>query len=194
MKFFTSDTHFGHRLMINPVLMKEHVRPFLTTDEMDEHLIERWNSVISPTDEVYHLGDVGLNKASHLREILDRLHGKIYLIEGNHEHTAMDKKCIGRFEWVKSYHKLNLTIEEKETRLCLFHYPIGAWDKMHHGAWCLHGHSHGSYKMGFGKILDVGVDGPISKLTPLSLDDITGYMKTRELHVVDHHSPETGRE
>ncbi len=88
---------------------------------------------------------------------------------------------------------MNLTIEGQETRICLFHYPIGSWDKVHHGSWCLHGHCHGSYTHGRGKILDVGIDGPISNLTPLSLDEIAAYMKTREVFVTDHHSPETGR-
>lgn len=173
--------------------MKEHVRPFNTIEEMNEALITNWNSVVNQEDEVYHLGDVALCKADFLKSILDRLNGKIYLIKGNHESTALDKKCISRFEWVKDYFKTDVLVDEKETRICMFHYPIAAWDKMHHDSLMLHGHCHGSFTTGQGKILDVGVDGPISKLRPLSLDEISTYMRERKLHVVDHHSPETGR-
>lgn len=173
--------------------MGDKVRPFATTDEMDEALIKNWNSVVTPNDEVFHLGDVALNKVPRCKEILDRLNGKIYLIKGNHEHTALDKKCIDRFEWVKDYHKLDLDIEGKETRICLMHFPIACWDKMHWGAIHLHGHSHGSYFLEKGKILDVGIDGPISKLAPISFDEVVTYMKTREGLILDHHSPETGR-
>lgn len=179
--------------MVNAALMKEYVRPFSSTDEMNEALIKNWNDKVGPNDEVYHLGDVALTKASRLRPILDRLNGKIYLVEGNHEHAAKDSKCIDRFEWVKSYHKIDELIDGKRIRICMFHYPVGAWDKMHYDAWMLHGHCHGSYKNSLGKILDVGIDGPISNHAPLSLDEIAAYMKTRKLHVVDHHSPDTGR-
>jgi calcineurin-like phosphoesterase family protein len=192
-KFWTSDNHFFHKLTINPVLMGDRCRPFFSVIEMNETLIENWNSVVMPDDEVYHLGDVSLGKVTLTKEILDRLNGKIYLIKGNHEHSALDKKCIDRFEWVKDYFKLDLMIDGVDTRICMFHYPIAVWDKAHHNAWCLHGHSHGSYTSGVGKILDVGVDGPISNYTPLSLEQITEYMKTRNFVGKDHHLPETER-
>ncbi len=173
--------------------MGVHARPFETTDEMDEALIKNWNAVVDPEDEVFHLGDVGLNKPERLKEILGELNGKIYLIEGNHEHTAKKAKCIDRFEWVKPYHKLDEMIDGKDIRICLFHFPIACWDKSHHGAFCLHGHSHGSYFIPKGKILDVGIDGPISNLAPVSLTQVIEYMKTREHEVLDHHDPLTKR-
>ena len=66
---------------------------------MDEELIKRWNEKVSPEDEVYHLGDVGLISCAKLKIILERLNGKIYLIKGNHENAALD--CVSRFQWIK---------------------------------------------------------------------------------------------
>ena len=37
----------------------------------------------------------------------------------------------------------------------LYHYPIYEWHKMHHGAYHLHGHVHGSEMPIGGRILDV---------------------------------------
>ena len=53
MIYFTSDLHFWHK---NAVLYTN--RPFGTVEEMNEKLIEYWNSTVHKNDEVYILGDV----------------------------------------------------------------------------------------------------------------------------------------
>ncbi|MDR3059367.1 MAG: metallophosphoesterase, partial [Prevotella sp.] len=78
--WFTSDHHFGHKNII-----EFSQRPFLNTDEMNEELIKRWNEKIGTEDMVYHLGDFALMSSGKLRSILDRLNGRIHLIQGNHE-------------------------------------------------------------------------------------------------------------
>lgn len=59
------------------------LRPFTSTEEMDETMVERWNAVVRPQDTVYHLGDVVINKKSlhHVK----RLNGKKRLVRGNHD-------------------------------------------------------------------------------------------------------------
>ena len=54
--WITSDTHFFH----NRIIQYED-RPFANAMEMNEQMIERWNSVVRKDDLVYHLGDVMLN-------------------------------------------------------------------------------------------------------------------------------------
>jgi hypothetical protein len=49
--FFTSDHHFGHR-----GILRYCARPFADTDEMDSHLIARWNDRIGAEDVVFLLG------------------------------------------------------------------------------------------------------------------------------------------
>src|SRR5437762_1867527 len=50
--FFISDTHFGDHRVLNL-----YPRPFPSVAAMDEGMIERWNEVVGPDDEVWHLGD-----------------------------------------------------------------------------------------------------------------------------------------
>jgi calcineurin-like phosphoesterase family protein len=82
--FVTSDTHFGHSNIckfLNADGTK--VRPWDTSEEMDEVLVANWNNIVGPNDKVYHLGDVTINRR-HLH-ILYRLNGDKVLIKGNHD-------------------------------------------------------------------------------------------------------------
>ena len=51
--YFTSDLHFYHDNIIHHCQ-----RPFWSSDDMNDSLIENWNDTVSPDDEVYILGDV----------------------------------------------------------------------------------------------------------------------------------------
>ncbi len=78
--FFTSDTHFGHR----HILEFCH-RPYSSIEEHDAALIENWNSVVGPDDLVFHLGDFGFGGFPFWKEIRDQLNGHIILVIGNHD-------------------------------------------------------------------------------------------------------------
>lgn len=84
--FVTSDTHFGHENFLK--FTDEHgkkIRPFDSVDEMNEVMIERWNSVVKPGDKIYHLGDVYFGSQQKAVEIMKRLNGQKRLIVGNHD-------------------------------------------------------------------------------------------------------------
>ena len=84
-RFVISDTHFGHTNSWEKFKLADGspLRPFTSTEEMDETMVERWNAKVGPHDVVYHLGDVVINKKSlpHVR----RLNGKKRLVRGNHD-------------------------------------------------------------------------------------------------------------
>lgn len=84
-RFVISDTHFGHTNSWEKFKRSDGspLRPFTSTEEMDEAMVERWNAKVGPHDTVYHLGDVVINKKSlhHVK----RLNGKKRLIRGNHD-------------------------------------------------------------------------------------------------------------
>lgn len=84
-RFVISDTHFGHTNSWQLFKRRDGspLRPFSSTEEMDEAMIERWNAKVQPHDVVYHLGDVVINrKYLHL---VKRLNGKKRLVRGNHD-------------------------------------------------------------------------------------------------------------
>lgn len=99
-KWVISDTHFGHKNIIKftkpdgtpirPGFTREPTRAFTRFKDIqhhDETLIERYNALVAPNDDVYFLGDFG-----HPIEIANRLHGKKRLILGNHDdiHSLLD--------------------------------------------------------------------------------------------------------
>jgi calcineurin-like phosphoesterase family protein len=91
--FITSDTHFSHKNIIEYCQ-----RPFETYEQMDEALVENWNSVVTDEDVVIHLGDVFWNHG-RAHAIAPRLRGVKHLIRGNHDWnvermTALGFRCL----------------------------------------------------------------------------------------------------
>lgn len=82
--FLIADTHFGHK---NICKFEPEHRPFGSVEEHDEELVKRWNSVVKPTDTVWHLGDVLFGVKSF--DLLPRLNGTKKLVMGNHDHYSM---------------------------------------------------------------------------------------------------------
>ena len=174
MIWFTSDTHFGHKNIIKYV-----PRPFSSVEEMDEALIENWNSRVKESDEVYHLGDVALCSPSKLKKILNRLNGKIYLIKGNHDDSA--EACSDRFEWIKDYYELEVNDPDGyqgKQLLVLFHYAMRVWQASHYGTYHLYGHSHGELPDDPTSLsFDVGVD--CHNYAPINYDEIKHIMSKK---------------
>lgn len=114
--WFTSDTHFGHTNII-----KYCNRPFNNVEEMDEALINNWNSVVKSDDIIFHLGDFAFATNGRWKEIIKQLNGHIYLIVGNHDETRYPGDYIfSLFEEV--YNQVTLKIDNKY--VYLNHYPF----------------------------------------------------------------------
>ena len=177
--FFTADHHFGHKRIIG-----YSGREFATTDEMDETMIRSWNGIVGLHDRVYHLGDFSFHKPDRTLNILCRLNGVKWLIQGNHDRLGDDVKQ--HFQWVKDYHELKLG----SRKIILCHYPFDTWRASHHGSWHLHGHSHGSLTTTRGGRLDIGVDCAFRMLgeyRPFHFDEITSELQNTTYKPVDHH-------
>lgn len=157
--WFTADNHFGHRNIIALC-----GRPFTDVVEMDDAMVERWNAVVGPQDEVWHLGDFAHRCGpNHVNEIFGRLRGKaIHLVRGNH-----DRKATLGLPWTSVQYYAEIVLERR--LLVLFHYAMRVWNRSHFGSLSLFAHTHGRLP-GTAASCDVGVD--VWDFRPVSLDEI----------------------
>jgi calcineurin-like phosphoesterase family protein len=157
--YFTSDQHFG-----DAAARGFYSRPFASTTDMDDQMIAYWNSVVSPTDELWHLGDFAVRQPpERISGLLKRLHGHKHLVAGNNDTSAVRASS----EWlsVQEYAEVNVD----DVRLVLCHYPFRSWRDMAKGSINLHGHSHGRLKP-MPRQFDVGVDA--WGFRPVTLDEL----------------------
>lgn len=54
-------------------------------DLHDQMLVDKWNSVVTDDDIVYHLGDVAMGSGPHVQSIIKSLKGHKILLLGNHD-------------------------------------------------------------------------------------------------------------
>ncbi len=145
--FFTADTHFGHGGALGL-----YRRPFPSVAAMDAALAARWNEVVGPEDEVWHLGDFALNRSvAEVAALLDGLHGRKHLVTGNNDGPAVTEQP----GWASMRPYAEIVVEDVPLVLC--HYAFRTWRNMHKGWRNLHGHSHGRLKP-LPRQTDVGVD------------------------------------
>ena len=121
--FVISDTHFFHE----NILRFDGGRgeacgfspSFSSVDEMNEYMIDRWNSVVKPGDKVYHLGDVAMGPRyrQELGSLMSRLNGSKRLIVGNHDEIDF----LANKGWFK---KIMLWRNFKEYNIILTHLPL----------------------------------------------------------------------
>ena len=151
--FFTADTHFGHA-----AARALYRRPFPSVAAMDEAMVARWNEVVGPGDEVWHLGDfvVGPRKGAAVAEaaeaLLARLNGRKHLVIGNNDPPAV----AALPGWASAAHYAELEVDGVGAVLC--HYAFRTWRNANRGWANLHGHSHGRLRPPLPRQADVGVD------------------------------------
>ena len=139
MIYFTSDLHFGHN---KPFLYEP--RGFASIEEHDRVIIDNWNSIVKPEDEVYVLGDMMLVDNEHGMECVGALHGRIKVIFGNHDTSTRRSLYLAAptIEVMGFAHQ----IKYGKYHFYLSHYPtsVGNYDDeiIHNKFYCLCGHTH----------------------------------------------------
>ena len=130
--FLVSDTHFGHagvcRFTCDDGVTK--IRPWTDPNEMDEEMVKRWNETVKPTDKVYHLGDVVINRKA--LALMHRLNGDKVLIKGNHDIFKLED-YTRHFRDIRGYHVMN--------KMILSHVPVHPESQGRFTA-NIHGHLH----------------------------------------------------
>lgn len=154
----TSDHHFGHARII-----ELSYRPFGSVDDMDDALVDAWNSVVRDGDLVYHLGDFCWSPyqkdADRLATLTARLNGWIVLVYGNHD----PKVVRAHHRWIDCADKITMRTPDGMP-VVLRHHGVRSQHEADvarrvgevEGV-LLHGHAHGKSEKFWGT-LDVGVD------------------------------------
>ena len=183
--WLSSDLHLGHdrNFIWEP-------RGFKSVYEMNEAIVENWNSTVSEYDDIYLLGDVLLGDSEENIKYLKQLKGNIHITRGNHDSTnriELYKKCWnvvevneGKFLNYHHYH------------FYLSHYPClcGNYDEdkpLKAKMISLAGHYHTKDKfcdMDRGLIYHVELDAHGNKpvLLDTIIEDIKNYTKKEKIN------------
>jgi calcineurin-like phosphoesterase family protein len=157
--------------------MSFEARPFASVEDMNEQLINNYNSLVGEKDEVYILGDFTFGNHNESATFARRMNGKKHLVLGNHD-KKMNAKLKEQFVWIKEYYELRYN----HRKFVLFHYPILSWNGRFRGSIHLHGHTH-TRGCDFGEVLkatpanmfNIGVD--MQDFKPVSIEEILDLAK-----------------
>lgn len=186
MRYFTSDTHYGHANIIRYC-----ARPYEDTGHMNADLVARALTHVPPGAQLWHLGDVALGKLQDTLPYLARIPAQVTLVAGNHDRChpcngARHEKFAGIYRERCALADLVLTSTTLtlsngvQARVCHLPYDTaegkGAGDGTRHeqvemaraerlapwrpaddGSWLLCGHVHDAWRQR-GKMINVGVD------------------------------------
>jgi calcineurin-like phosphoesterase family protein len=167
--FLVSDTHFGHANILKFIREDgSRVRTFDSVEQMDECMIERWNSVVRPQDKVYHLGDVAMSRTDIWK--VGQCNGHKRLVRGNHDDHDM--------KWYTPYFE-NIYGSRKLAGLMLTHIPIHP-DSIGKSLANVHGHVHNNLsalKLG-PQYYNVSVE--VIDYTPVPIEEVLKNVKLRQ--------------
>lgn len=127
--FVISDLHFSHANMAK-------YRGFNSTEEHDNYIISKWNSVVSKNDSVWILGDITMEKVSPY-PLLDELKGFKRVVLGNHDLC----KPSHNEEMLKYVNAISGAVTNKSRGYILTHIPIHP-NELYRFKVNIHGHVH----------------------------------------------------
>lgn len=128
-----SDTHFLHKHII---AYSDRIDICSTLEEMEDIIVERWNSVVSEEDTVYFLGDFAFGGSKEITRLVSRLNGRIIIVKGNHDPNKSQRWYLDKGFYAYYAHPIIL-----DNWYILSHEPIGyVSDKMPYVN--IHGHTH----------------------------------------------------
>ena len=167
--FFTADLHFGH----TNVLKHCPERPYACDGDIEAHdgwLLDLWKSTVDKKDDIYILGDFTFLKSDDARHLLEKLPGRKFLVEGNHDGSI---RSYGNY-FVTVNQILDVKFSPKRApilkdnlRVTMCHYPMVTWNHKPYGSIMLHGHCHGKLdeynKLSPDLRFDIGIDGTLSR-------------------------------
>lgn len=173
MIWFTSDTHFGHKKVLDFA-----GRPWDTIRQMNDTIVANINDCIEEDDELYILGDYSFKMTvADAYELRKRIACKrIHLVPGNHDKDWTQPAVADAFIVEPPI----CVLKVDGLKIVMSHFPMADWQSMSHGSWHLHGHIHSTgraynaFNREQGLLrYDVGVDA--NAYAPVSLDELQGW-------------------
>lgn len=171
MNFYTSDIHAAHCHLA-------HFRGFVSVEEMEDTIVQNFNSILTKRDTLYHLGDFyWKNDLIGIKKFIARLNfRKLIFLKGNHDkplirYIKQSKDC--RLE----LHN-DLFLKDSSYNLHLYHYPVDDFNQKYNGGYHLFGHQHKNQDGAHSKIknaYNVNVD--MNNYMPLNIYDIVEIVK-----------------
>jgi calcineurin-like phosphoesterase family protein len=169
----TSDTHFFHANSLGWEHDGVKVRGsrFATVEEMNETMVENWNSVVKPGDYIYHCGDVAMQtQLPALQALWNRLEGSKRLLVGNHDDIKMLAKgnFFKKISYWKYFNEFGCLLTHMPVHQKSFE-PAKRFDRLGFTPLNVHGHLH-NVPSPEGPYRNVSVE--MTDYTPLNLEQI----------------------
>ncbi len=165
--FVISDLHFSHKGVLRFCPAE---RPFASVEEMNEALIDNWNSTVTKRDTVWVLGDVSFAKTwEETAGLLDQLKGNKNLILGNHDLHVPISAWLTKFRKVAPMRIVD--------NMILTHIPVHTSQLEFRWTHNVHGHLHNKVVMDDGHLFKpdiryINVSCEQTGLKPLAWEDM----------------------
>ena len=135
-----SDPHFWHDNIykfVNASGIRVRER-FTSEKEGREYMVDRWRTLVQPSDHIWCLGDLCMHRGNHhateFIALVKSLPGHKRLILGNHDHYATGVYTAAGFEKVRASNVYD--------GLLMTHYPVHASSIGPRLIGNVHGHTH----------------------------------------------------
>lgn len=176
--FVCSDLHFQHQRILG------FGRPFSTLDEHDNTIINNWNTVVDPRDDVIVCGDLVFGGKQNL-SLFSRMHGRKLLVLGNHDGGSKEL-------YLPYFAKIEGSMEIRTSKgtILFTHFPVHPNQMTVRYALNVHGHVHANTIMDGNqedqRYFNVSMEN--INYTPIILDKIRHLRKAR----FDDHAANAG--
>lgn len=207
MIYFSADYHINHRN-----ILKYCNRPFTTIQEHDQHIISQTNKHVKSDDTLYFLGDLLFANKKYYFENLRNLLVKIKCqnivwVLGNHDPARTSAQSYLKLLRQENIRNISNALDYTEGYLnnkffIICHYALAIWNKQHHGAYHIYGHSHSTAETNLDSLfpgrrsMDVGIDNAYKlygEYRPFSINEVVALLDNKHANArsravtIDHH-------
>lgn len=168
-RYLVGDLHLDHDRVLEYT-----DRPFASVAAMNRALVDNWNAVVGPDDEVVFLGDLAVpSEPTTVRRWLDRLAGEVVFVAGDHDDG------VGRTDGVAA--RAGYRFEAGGHRFYCVHDPADAQPAA--DEWLVHGHHH-DRRIDEYPFLDpdarrINVSVELLGYEPIAVEELVGYLERR---------------